>query len=54
MGLEVKLSSFEEWCSYTTYLKRWNFPNTFLDIGIFYLVSVAEYITGGWIKTSKA
>jgi hypothetical protein len=28
--------------------------NTFLDIGIFYLVSVAEYITGGWIKTSKA
>lgn len=26
MGLEVKLSSFEDWCSYTNYLTKWNFP----------------------------
>lgn len=26
MGLEVKLSSYDEWCSHTTYLTKWNFP----------------------------
>jgi hypothetical protein len=26
MGLEVKLSSFDEYCSYTYYLTKWNFP----------------------------
>ena len=26
MGLEVKLSSYDEWCSYTRYLTKWNFP----------------------------
>ena len=25
MGLEVKLSSYDEWCSYTSYLTKWNF-----------------------------
>lgn len=26
MGVEVKLSSYDEWCSYTRYLTKWNFP----------------------------
>lgn len=26
MGLEVTLSSYDEWCSYTGYLTKWNFP----------------------------
>ncbi|WP_375036965.1 hypothetical protein [Acinetobacter sp. RW6] len=26
MGIEVQLSSYENYCSYTRYLKKWNFP----------------------------